>query len=235
MDSQQDMIVCAVTQEPWKAQNEARVWHVCKKLKHYVLIYYLGCSDVSWFWLGVCTDSSLPFSQQEHSLSGWSGIHLSWLSLQGLQRFTFFFLWLHRAVSPHSNLLLHLNHTTQPVGAWRWFSQVQRGMWNSPPGTYVSHMAAQTEFTFSFSRLKMSEPAAWTLGVGLVQVWEADGIRVVCVEHLPGIGAVGFAQVGPADSDAEKGVQGRLWYGNSHRLCSLVWRDSSGSARNLLT
>lgn len=128
--------------------------------------------------------------------------------------------------------------TIQPVGAWRWFSQVQRSMWNNPLGTCMSQeglMAAQTEFTFSFYRLKVSEPAAWTLGVGLVWGWEADGIRVVFVEHLPGIRVVGLGQVGPADPDAEKGMQGGLQYGNSHRLCSLVWRDSSSSARNLLT
>lgn len=46
-------------------------------------------------------------------------------------------------------------------------------MWNSPLGTHVSHeglVAAQTAFPFSFSRLKVSEPAAWTLGMGLVYV-----------------------------------------------------------------
>lgn len=88
-------------------------------------------------------------------------------------------------------------------------------------------VAAQTAFPFSFSRLKVSEPAAWTLGMGL-----GYGIRVVCVEHLPGVRVVGLCS---GRSCRPRCRKERLRYGNSHRLCSLVWRDSSGSARNLPT
>lgn len=49
MISQQDMIVCALKQEPRKPQDEANVWCVYKKHKQYILIYYLGCVNVCCF------------------------------------------------------------------------------------------------------------------------------------------------------------------------------------------
>lgn len=47
MISQQDMIVCALKQEPCKLQDKANVWCVCIKHKQYILVYYLGCVNVS--------------------------------------------------------------------------------------------------------------------------------------------------------------------------------------------
>lgn len=60
MVSQHDAIARAPKREPRKPREKANVWRVCGKHRRYILIYGVGCVNVSWFQLGICTRSHYP-------------------------------------------------------------------------------------------------------------------------------------------------------------------------------
>lgn len=129
--SLQDVLVCALKQEPCEPWDKANMWGVCKKHRQYVLIHHLLVLMSSASSQKSVPKWLLPLAREDTVQM--SSVHLPSLALQRLQGFASF--QLHRAATSYCPLPLAL-----ASGVWNWLSQMPRSSFASPgPDSWQQH------------------------------------------------------------------------------------------------